>query len=241
MTNKEIKSELKNMYRTPSPQHKKEFCDHLQQKLGAGQVSYVTTPEFLKSQLRYIRPWGWIASVAVLIAAFVLMDMFGEKAGWRISALVPFLSSSLIVELHRSVHFRMDELEQATRFSLKAVTFARLCILGLCNLLLLVFLAPFMIILCHISPLMVVVCLLAPYTATSFLCLLVLRLWHSKENMIACGGISVGISLLCVSFEPMQRLTVGPFYYVSLLLLFLALMLLEYKKYFATMEELAWN
>ena len=241
MRNKKIKSELKMLYQPPSPRHKKEFCDQMRQRAVSNRFISITTPEFLASQLRYIRPWGWLASVAVLIAAFVLMDMFGEKAGWRISALVPFVSASLIVELHRSVHFRMDELEQSTRFSLKAVTFARLCILGICNLVLLIFLAPFMIAMCNLSPLAVGVYLLAPYTVTSFLCLLVLRLWHSNENVFACAGISVGISILCISFEPLQRLTICPFSCVSLLLLLLVFMLMEYKKYFATMEELAWN
>lgn len=241
MRNKRIKTELQNVYQPPKPLHKKEFCEQMRQESGSNQIFYLTTPEFLASQLHYIRPWGWVVSVAVLLASFVLMDMFGEKSGWRISALVPFISSSLIVELHRSVHFRMDELEQATRFSLKAVTFARLFLLGICNLVLLIVLAPFMIGMCKLSPLAAGVYLLAPYLATSFLCLLMLRMWHSKENVIACGGISVGISLLCVSFEQMQRLTASPFFCVSLLFLLLIFVLLEYKKYFATMEELAWN
>lgn len=241
MTNRTIKEELKKIYQPPVPQQKNTFLKRVYKMSVSVASTEITTPQFLLSQLRYIRPWGWIVSISVFIIALFMIDSLENEAGWAISALIPFVSVSLIAELHRSVHFKMDELEQSSRFSLKAVVFARLCILGLSNLFLLSVLAPFMIGLCQISAIDAVVYLLCPYTMTSFLCLLILRYWHSNENILACAGISIIVSLFFFLSDHLKELTIGPIYYLSITLVLLALMLLEYKKYFTDLEAFTWS
>lgn len=241
MTNKKIKSELRNLYQPPMPQHKREFCEQMRQLDDADLSVQISMSTFLLSQLRYIRPWGWIVSAVAFLAAWIMMAVLGSESVWEISALMPFVAVSLIAELHRSAHFRMDELEQATRFSLKAVTFARLCIMGISNLFLLILTTPLITHMCKISPVDAVVYLLVPYTATSFLCLLILRLWHRDEAIFACAAVSVGMSFICFLMDWLDVLTINSVDRGSVTLLLLLLMLMEYKKYLTGLEDLAWN
>ena len=81
-------------------------------------------------QLRYIRLWTWAVSAAVF-AATLLIGRSGEPmALWWCSALAPFLAMALVTELARSAACGMEELEMATRFSLRTVILSRLLLLG---------------------------------------------------------------------------------------------------------------
>ncbi len=241
MTKKRIKAELRNLYQIPDSQHKEEFCKKIRQRYGNELSVQLSMSDFLLSQIRYIRPWGWIVSVAVFVTALIIMNTMKLESGWKISALAPFLSMSLITELHRSTRFKMNELEQSTRFSLKAVTLARLFIMGVSNLLVLICITPFIVKLCQISSVYAVEYLLLPYCATSFLCLLIVRFWHSNENVYACAAVSIGMSFVFLLFDWIDAFTVKSSYYAISTIILLILMLMEYKKYFTDLEELAWN
>lgn len=241
MTKKRIKAELGSLYQFPDPQHKEEFCKRLRNQYGDDLSGRLSLGDFLISQVRYIRPWGWLVSATVFLMALLIMNTMNLESGWKVSALVPFIAMSLITELHRSSHFKMDELEQSTRFSLKAVTLARLCIMGVSNLFVLICITPFIVNMCQISPVNAVVYLLLPYTATSFFCLIILRLWHSNESIYACAAASIGISLLCLLADWTGKITVDSSYYVISTAILLVSTLMEYRKYFTDLEELAWN
>lgn len=241
MTKKRIKSEIRSLYQISDSQHKEEFCKEIRQRYGDDLSVQLSTGDFLASQIRYICPWGWIVSAAVFIAALMIMNTLVLGSGWKVSALVPFIAMSLMTELHRSAYYKMDELEQSTRFSLKAVILARLCIMGVSNLIVLICITPFMVNMCQISPVNAALYLLLPYTATSFFCLLIIRLWHSNENIYACAAVSIGMSLLCLFVDWIGKFTVDSSYCVVGTIMLLILMLMEYKKYFIDLEDLAWN
>lgn len=241
MRTKTIKTDLQSVYQPPAPRGKETFFEQIQRFSTEIDPGQITMPQFLVIQFRYIRPWGYLLSVIVFLVALLAMHLLGREAGWQIASLIPMVSASMIVELHRSVHYKMDELEQATRFSLKAVTFARLCILGIGNLILLILLTPFIVWKCQVSLIESVVFLLCPYALTAFLCLMVIRHWHSKENVYACAGISVGVSLLCIVSNQLIQLTINTLSGVGITLVLLVLMTAEYRKYLNGMEELSWN
>ena len=241
MTKKRIKAELRRLYQLPDSQHKEEFCKRLRKQYGDAFSDRLSSGEFLISQVRYIRPWGWLVSAIVFFVSLLIMNTMNLESGWKISALVPFIAMSLITELHRSSYFKMDELEQSTRFSLRAVTLARLCIMGVSNLFVLICITPFVVNMCQISPVNAAVYLLLPYTVTSFFCLIILRLWHSNESIYACAAVSIGISLLCLLADWIGKITVDSSYYVIGTAILLISTLMEYRKYFTDLEELAWN
>ncbi len=201
----------------------------------------ISMQDFLIMQLHYIPSWVWGISVLVFAIAFYIMRNLGTEAAWIISALLPFVAVSAVTALHRSIYYEMDELEQATRFSLKAVVYARLCIVGISNVLLMLILSPIMVEMCQISLLEVIACLLCPYTMTAFCCLYVLRMWHSEENIFACAGISMAVSLLCFFQEKFQLIAVSASMYLLIACMLSVLTLVECKRYFIYMEEWRWS
>ena len=237
MTKKRIKDEIRNLYQIPNPKHKKEFCKRLQKEYGDDLSSRLSLGIFLISQIRYIRPWGWLVSVTVFLVVLINMHTTNLESGWKVSALVPFIAMSLITELHRSSRFKMDELEQSTRFSLKSIILARLYIMGISNLFVMICITPFVVNMCQISFVNAAVYILLPYTATSFFCLIILRLWHNQESIYVCAAISIGISLLCTFVDLVEKITIDLSYCVIITVIFVGLMLIEYRKFFIDLEE----
>ena len=122
------KEELKHAFEAPKPVKKREFL----RRLDVPKMSFST---FLFSQMSYIRKWVWVVSFLVFSVAILGVAFVPDAVLWLISALTPLLALTVVSESGRSACYKMDELEMATRFSLRSVTFARLTILGLLNLL----------------------------------------------------------------------------------------------------------
>lgn len=237
MTDKQLKRALKSVYQPPEPAGKQAFLDRIED-------AQLTIWGFVRTQLRYIRPWGWLLSIGIFLAALALAWQADRQAVWMISALLPFAALSTITEMNRSVRFGMDELELASRFSLKAVTLARLSILGLGNLVLIMLLAPILSVWGQMTIVETGFYILCPYSLTAFCDLYILRRWHGKENMYACVGAAALVSVLCIVMDMLPTLATA---LVSLpvcacLTVFLILMMLrEGARYLSHMEELIWN
>lgn len=237
MTDKKLKQALKSVYQPPESQKKTAFLDSIE-------VSTLTMPEFVRSQFGYIRPWGWLTSIGVFVAALLLMWNADGQCVWMISALIPFAALSTFMEMNRSVRCGMDELEQASRFSLKAVTLARLGILGAANVILIAVLSPLIGIWGQLTILETGFYILCPYCLTAFCNLHIIRKWHSKENLYPCAAVTMLVSLLCIIVNFMTDWLSWTSSWQScavITLLLLALMLRECKNYLSHMEEYIWN
>lgn len=241
MNDRKLKQALKTVYQPPRPRGREEFLD----RVGTSGMSMA---QFLRSQVDYIRPWGWILSLAVFAAAlYILWQSWGWQQNndvWMVSALLPFVALSTVVELNRSARYGMEELEMAARFSLRAVMLARMGILGLGNLILLAALSPMVILWGQLTLAETGFYLLCPYCLTTFLGLVIVRRWRGPEGLYICIAVAVGISVLCrapgylISFSRTPVTLPG---YVGITLFLFALMLWEYRKYLFDMEEYAWN
>lgn len=237
MTDKELKRALKSVYQPPESIGKKAFLDHIED-------FQLTLIGFMRSQLSYIRPWGWLLSIGIFLAALALVWQADRQSVWMVSALLPFVALSTITEMNRSVRYGMDELELASRFTLKAVTLARLSILGLGNLLLIVLLAPVLSVWGQLTAVETGFCILCPYSLTAFCDLYILRRWHGRENMYACVGAAALVSVLCVLIDMLPGLAMALFQLpvcISLTVFLMAIMLREGTRYLSHMEELTWN
>lgn len=135
MGNRAWKKAFSHLYQPPAPQRKGAFLERLE-------PPGLSTGEFLFSQLFYLRPWNWLLAAAIFVAGLFLMKNQLPQQIRLVSALLPFAALSTVTELHRSARCRMEELEMASRFSLKTLLLARLTLLGLGNLLLLCALFP---------------------------------------------------------------------------------------------------
>lgn len=96
----------------------------------------LTYPEFVLSQICYIRKRMWTASAVVLLAAIFTACVIPQREMillWVLSSLTPLLAVLTAAEISRSDLFGMSEIEAACRFALPQVMGARMIILGVCN------------------------------------------------------------------------------------------------------------
>lgn len=246
MTDKQLKRALKAVYQPPEPPRKQRFLSRFAHP-------YLSNLQFMTIQLHYLTKWSLLLSVLVLLLSLFVLTFnpstttFQEL--WIVSALLPFVALSTVAEVNRSAVYHMEELEQATRFSLKAVLLARMGLLGLGNTALLLCIGVVNALMGLFTPMQTLFCLVTPYLLTVFLCLSIVRRWHGGENGYLCGAVSGLVSILClvmsIKYEQCTQLLNS-----ALPLLITALLALctlwESKRYFTTintttLEELTWN
>lgn len=239
MNNRELKRALKTICRPPEAERKEEFLDRIE-------TSRLSAAQFLISYIGFIRPWGWVLSALIFITALRLMWELRTKPEdiWTVSALLPFAALSAIAELNRSARYKMEELELASRFSLKFVMLARMELMGLGNLLLLTALSPFAVWWGHLTLVEIGFYILCPYCMTTWINLIIVRHWRCAENLYACAVAAGGVSLLCYATYRWSYLArdISPAGYGWITVILVALMILEYKKYLSKREEeCTWN
>ncbi len=196
---RELKEHLKRIYEAPPPQHKKEFLQKWNQQR-------MNTWEFLFSQAAYIRKRIWGISVVVFVVSVLGAITASKNLVWTISALTPLLAAAVVTECGRSEHYEMEELEMATRFSLRSVVFARLGILGMENL----------IVLCSLwfvsiksagtknfglELIWTGACIMIPYLLTTFIGLYIMRRYSGQETMYFCVGVAVCVGVFVFLFQ----------------------------------------
>lgn len=231
------KDGLKQAFDAPRPVKKGDFLRHMD-------LPRIPVHEFLFVQMGYICKWSWWISILVFTASVLGLAFLPGTVLWLISGLTPILALTIISENGRSELYKMAELEMATRFSLRSVTFARLAILGLMNLLILLVLLPIGLWNGTAAPFAAALYIITPFLLTSFIGLYIVRNFRGQEAIYACVGTSVGISIsLFLSHN------VIPFIYREECLCVwmaaaLALLLGNGKQCVAMIkktEELAWN
>ena len=182
------KDELMQAFDAPQPVRKSIFLRQLD-------LPRMPVHEFLFSQIGYIRKWIWCVSTLIFVVSILGLAFLPGTVLWLISGLTPLLSLTIISESGRSELYKMVELEMATRFSLRSVTFARLAILGLMNLLLLGVLLPIGLWNDTVAPLAAALYIITPFLLTTFIGLYIVRKFRGQEAMYTCVGTSVGISI----------------------------------------------
>ena len=236
MNDRKLKQILRTIYRPPGPARKRSFLDSIE-------VSRRSVPQFVLSQISYIRPWVWMASAFIFAAAMTVMWNHKPEEIGVVSALLPFVALSTLVELNRSAHYKMEELELSSRFSLKAVMLARMSVLGLGNFLVLLALSPFAVRWMYLSLVETGFFILCPYCLATFLSLVIIRRWRNRNNVYACAGVSAAVSALCCVSDRLISLirASNTFMLAEITVILLMLMIWEYRMYLSGTEEYAWN
>lgn len=124
-----LKKEINKACEPPEPKCRDSF-------LAAIPYPKLTYPEFVLSQICYIRKRIWLASVIILLAGTGTVCIIPDSRMllvWIISALIPLLAVLTAAEISRSDIFGMSEIEAGCRFALPQVIGARMIILGICN------------------------------------------------------------------------------------------------------------
>ncbi len=124
-----IKKEIYTACEPPEPKGRDGFLKSLP-------YPKLTYPEFVFSQIGYIRKRMWAISAFILLAGIFTACVVPYREMvllWVLSSLAPFLAVLTAAEISRSDIFGMSEIEAGCRFALPQVIGARMIILGICN------------------------------------------------------------------------------------------------------------
>ena len=233
---KDMKRMLQTAYEAPEPLKKENFL----RKLPKAQINHT---EFMLLQAAYMKKWVWIVSVLVLGialkgASFLERNMLGV-----FSALMPFIALTVTTENTRSAAYGMEELEMASRFSLRSVVLARMGILGGVHFVLICCLIPVSLQNQIYGPLQAGVYLTVPYLLTVIPGLMAARRIHGKESGYVCAGIAVIVSVAFIT-QGSSGVVYREKYFSWWLAVFLVLIIMlgaEWRRTIKETEELAWN
>lgn len=235
----EIKELLQIALEAPAPRRKEQFLKNLPREEHG-----VSNLAFMLSQAAYIQKGVWLISVLVLAGAVWGAGYYRQEAVCVVSALMPFVAVSTLVENARSTVHNMAELEMASRFSLRSVLLARMSIMGLVHLLLFAIIVPFVGNTQMVSLGRTGVYLLVPYLLTNVLGLYFSRKFHGLGKSYFFLGIACMVSVLGFAARGMLPILYDSQqfgWWIVALLLLVGMAISAYRKILEQTEELLWN
>lgn len=235
--NEKIISELKNAYNIKPSEKKNQFIQNYKQY-------DMSIFEFIILQTKYLHSFFSIRCVLLsLVLIFVCLFSTSSDTLMIVSALIPFIVLIMMYEVDASRIFKMEEIEQATKFSLKMIVFARLLIVGFISMLCLIVLTLITINSKQIPIYQIIISFFVPYFLTVLLCLIILR--TNRENGMKYSFIiTVIVSLMFVTLRTLPELSYV-IYKTNVGLIFLTicigLCVIESKKFVMNFKEVLWN
>ena len=225
----------------PKPEGKNEFFNRLDEKgVACRQPVAMSHGEFLAGQLGYIDKWIWVLSGALLV--FIIWCC-SQNTGNYPFALTPLLASGMLIETGRSYRWKMDELEYASRFSLRSIVLARMFLVGLIDTIGLLFVIAAVRPYLAYSLIRAFLYMMVPYLTASFFG----SLYERKRRRDAGLGSLVICLLSSVAFAALPFF-VGHLYEESQTFIWLAAFLLlacgftvNIREYLHEMEGTVWN
>lgn len=189
MKTNQIKQELLCYYQAPKPEKKQEFLRRFSEP---GMTSW----QFMRIQAGYIKKWIWGISIVLLILVLPCCSFFHKDILNVMASFAPFIAMSLLAEGSRSYVYGMEELELATRFSLKSILLARMGILAVFHLLLLSVMVLFSVGSGAGQYFLVGIRILLPYFTSISIGLPLIRRFHGRESGYLCVAIAIMVSVL---------------------------------------------
>ena len=235
MTDRELKRLLKNAYTVTATEKEDAFVKTYERR--SRQFLHV-----LVLELKYMGIKSLFAGVFLCTILFALVRQGDVRVQWTISSILPLFALILSALVGRSERCGMEELEAASRFSLRFIRMTRMLILGTISFLLILVCTCILKKFLGISP-MITVCFVGfPYLFNVWGSLLITRKWHAKENIYGCVGITFLSCLMPVIAEYIKLWS-----YINSIIAFLAMLILlvgtvrESILYIKEGEDLSWN
>ncbi|MGN0416012.1 MAG: hypothetical protein ACI4FX_11060 [Agathobacter sp.] len=235
MTDRELKRLLKNAYTVTASEKEEAFMKTYERR----------SRRFwnvLVLELKYMGSRNFLAGVFLCTLLFFLARQGDVRVKWTISSILPLFALVLSALVGRSERSGMEELEAASRFSLRFIRMTRMLILGTISFLLILVCTCILRKFLGISP-MITVCFVGfPYLFNVWGSLLITRKWHAKENIYGCVGITFLSCLMPVIAEYIKLWS-----YTNSIIAFLAMLILlvgtvrESILYIKEGEDLSWN
>lgn len=161
---------------------------------------------------------------------------------WIMSSIIPALVLLPVTAIGRSERCGMEELEAASRFSLRFVRLMRMPILGCISLVLIAAVSCYLKVQLQISISEILYFVGFPYLITVWGCMLITRKWHAKENIYGCIGVTVLSCILPFIADTLKLRSIIPEYaaYAALLVVFVVTVK-EMIMYVKESEDLSWS
>ncbi len=235
--NRELKKEIAKVFDAPTPSSKAQFIRSLPRP-------YISTKVLIVRQIPFIKKSVWLLSILIFLPVIWAASFASQNVVWIVSAFTPFLALLLITESTKSTIYGMNELEMATRFSLRSVVFAKMIILGVFNFAIFCIIIP----ICHIanstSLLQTGVYLFVPYLLTMSINLYLVRHFRNKESIYMCMAVSVFVSGANMSLRYMADFLFQTSYLIWWIMAALLLLGITAKELYYTFkktEGILWN
>lgn len=235
MTDKEVKLLLKTAYTVTASEREKKFIKTYERR--SRQFMNV-----LGLELKYMGIKSLLAGIILCAILFVLARQSNDSVKWTISSILPLFALIPSTLFGRSERCGMEELEAASRFSLRFIRMTRMLILGFISFILIIVCTCILRKFSGISP-MITVCFVGfPYLFNVSGCFLITRKWHAKENIYGCVGttfISCLIPFIAEIIKLWSNMN-GTIAYIAMLIVFVVTVR-ESILYIKEGEDLSWN
>lgn len=200
--------------------------------------------DILLIQYKYMRVQFW-AVLCFLICAVGYMVVFSdpESVKW-IASFMPFPAILALTGLGKSERYKMSELEMTARLSEKFLKSVRLVLIGIAGLLSVGVVSPMFSILFKLPISIAILTSAFPYVVTTTACMILLRRWRARENVVGC--IAIAMCVCAVSIILMNNFTtkisgLGERIGFAALIVCVFIMAREVYLYLKESEELQWN
>ena len=235
MTDKEIKGLLKNAYMLSETETEKIFVRKYEQRS-------LKLSEIIKTEFQYMGAKGFLAGVVLIVVLLIAAQAGDTDRVWIISSFIPVCALIPMLLLSKSERFGMDELEAASRFSLRFIRIVRMFILGVFSMALLLTVGIILRITIAASFSEQMILVVFPYLISAYGAMLVTRKWHGKENVFGVLAVCAFAGLLPYVIRPIKlsgQLTDG--FFLLMIALLLVAFIRECMLYVKESEDLSWN
>lgn len=230
---RKLKEELERYYEAPKPQRKRSFVRRFE-------LQKINLAHLVGLQAGYISKWVWIFSALLCSVTYMVAEMTASRYVPAVLAFIPFLVMLSVTESMRSYRYGMEELELATRFSLKSIVMARMVLLGISNLVVLSCLVFWLGGTAQVN----VLYIMTPYFLTAGGGLFIARNVRGNESTFLCFVVAALVCLLELYLPWQFAVLFTPEYvWMWLTICILAVIATGRESYrmIRMTEDLAWN
>ena len=232
----ELKGLIKNAYGIEAS-GKKEFIKKYQKReLNCGEL-FCMQLQYMGIQLTAICGYA----LAMLLGTLTDIDADLAKI---IAVLAPLVALFALTGLGKSKKYSMEEIEMSSRFSLRTLNIIRLAIIGFAGLAVMLAASCALKAVTGMSLFVSFAAAGVPYLVTTFLCMLLIRRWHSPKNIYGCVVIAAGVcAAMFGGIEFLESCSAGLCRVAlpGVLLVSAVLTAVEGCRYIKESEELQWN
>lgn len=239
---KEMKQVLKAAFEAPPPKGKQAFLQRLQNQM------YDTAPTgvtgFLLTQAGYISKWIWLSSLAAFLTAVTAGIYIPENTLWILSAVMPLMAVTAVMETVRSAIYGMAELEQASRYCLRSILLARMEIIGSVHFLLFCLGTVLVQAEGNRAVWQSAVYLFVPYLLTTGGSLALLRCVRGREAAYVAAALAIAVAAFPELFQYRREILYAAEnfkWWLALFFLLTGFNAVQYKKTINYTEEILWN